>query len=36
VFLLFATSGKFVTGINDTSGIGGKFAACDVDTGGAP
>jgi hypothetical protein len=39
VFTLFAacvidTGSKFV-GINDTSGIGGKFAAGVVDTGGA-
>jgi hypothetical protein len=41
VFPLFATGvidngGKFATGINANSGIGGKFAASFVDTGGAP
>jgi hypothetical protein len=39
VFLLFAagvidTDGKFATGINDTSGIGDKFAVGVMDTGG--
>jgi hypothetical protein len=26
----------FATGVNNTSGTGGKFAACVIDTGGAP
>ncbi len=30
------TSGKFAAVISNTSGIGGKFAAGVVDTGGAP
>jgi hypothetical protein len=30
------SDGQFATGINDTSGIGGKFPAGVVDTGGAP
>jgi hypothetical protein len=41
VFPLFATSCNFAAGINNTSGIGGKFAAgvittSVVDTSGAP
>jgi hypothetical protein len=30
------TGGKFVTGINNTSEMGGKFAAGVIDTGAAP
>ncbi len=41
VFPLFSTGvvdtgNKFASDINDTSGIGGKFAAGVIDTGGAP
>jgi hypothetical protein len=36
VFPLFAAGVKFATGINNTSCIGGQFAAGVVDTGGEP
>jgi hypothetical protein len=32
VFTIFATSGKFATGIKDTSSIGCKFVAGVIDT----
>jgi hypothetical protein len=32
VFTIFAISGKFATGINDTSSIGCKFVAGVIDT----
>jgi hypothetical protein len=32
LFRLFATGGKFATGINDNSGTSGKFTAGVIDT----